>query len=150
MLLVTCRSTAMMEIRLLLLVFPLSESDGVFIIFFFWGWGYRREAVQVRVRRLRPALRQQFGPQEALARAHVGQAVQLQGPRLRQVVHPPVVAAQAHEGPSSFFFLLDVDQYPSDLISISVYMFEKMLLTWFFHSRLGYCDVMNHIDLPVT
>lgn len=58
----------------------------------------RREAVQMRIRRLRPAVRQQFRPEEALARAHVGQAVQLQSARLRQVVHAPVVAAQAHEG----------------------------------------------------
>jgi hypothetical protein len=42
----------------------------------------RRETVQVRIRRLRPAVRKQLGPQEALARPHVGQAVQLQGLRL--------------------------------------------------------------------
>ena len=52
----------------------------------------------MRIRRLRPAVRQQFGSQEALARAHIGQAVQLQGARMRQVVHAPVVAAEAHEG----------------------------------------------------
>lgn len=39
---------------------------------------FRREAVQVRVRRLRPQIRQQLRPQEALPRAHLGQALQLQ------------------------------------------------------------------------
>ena len=52
----------------------------------------------MRIRRLRPPLRQQFGPEEALARAHVGQAVQLQGARLRQILHAPVLVAEAHEG----------------------------------------------------
>ena len=47
---------------------------------------------------MRPTLRQQFRPEKALARPYVGQAVQLQGARMRQVLHAPVVVAQAHEG----------------------------------------------------
>lgn len=46
---------------------------------------------------MRPAVRQQLGSEETLARPHVRQAVQLQGTRLRQILHAPVVVAQAHE-----------------------------------------------------
>ena len=58
----------------------------------------RREAFQVRVRRLRPEIRQQQRPEEALPRAHQRQALLLQGARLRQVLHAPELAAEAHEG----------------------------------------------------
>ena len=57
----------------------------------------RREAVQVRIRRLRPAIREQFRSQETLARTHERQTLQLQDTRLRQVVHAPELAAQTHE-----------------------------------------------------
>lgn len=52
----------------------------------------------MRVRRLRPPVRELVGQEEALARAHVGQALQLPRARLRQVLHPPVLAPEAHEG----------------------------------------------------
>lgn len=55
----------------------------------------------MRVRRVRSALRKQLGPQKALARAHLGQTVQLQGQGLRQVIHPSQLAAQTHEGKSN-------------------------------------------------
>ena len=53
----------------------------------------RREAVSMRVRRLRPTLRQQLRPEEALARPHDRQAVRLPARRLRQVLHASVVAS---------------------------------------------------------
>lgn len=52
----------------------------------------------MRVRGLRQTVRKLFGQEETLTRAHVRQAVQLPRARLRQVVHAPLVAAQAHEG----------------------------------------------------
>ncbi|XP_034417575.1 zinc finger protein ZIC 5 isoform X1 [Cyclopterus lumpus] len=58
----------------------------------------QRETLQVRVRRLRQKIRQQQRPEEALPRPHQRQAVLLQGPRLRQVLHAPELAAEAHEG----------------------------------------------------
>lgn len=60
---------------------------------FFFSSFSRRETLQMRTRRLRSAIRQLLGPQETLARAHLGQTVQLPGERLRQVVHASVVAA---------------------------------------------------------
>jgi len=62
-----------------------------------WRYVFRGKAFPLRVHRLRPTLRQQFGPEEALARAHGRQAVQLPLRRLRQVLHAPVVAAETHE-----------------------------------------------------
>lgn len=47
---------------------------------------------------MRSPIRQQLGPEEALARAHVGQAVQLQGAGMRQVLHSSVILEEAHEG----------------------------------------------------
>lgn len=52
----------------------------------------------MRVCGLRPSVRQLVGQKEALTRPHVRQALQLSGARVRQVVHAPVLAAQAHEG----------------------------------------------------
>jgi len=60
---------------------------------------FRRKAVSLRVRRLRPSLRQQLGPEEALARAHLGQTLLLQGARLRQVLHAPLLSTKTHQGP---------------------------------------------------
>lgn len=56
----------------------------------------RREAVPVRVRRLRPEVCQQQRPKEAHARPHVGQALPVQD--VRQVVHAPQLAPETHEG----------------------------------------------------
>lgn len=67
----------------------------------YWLVCCRREAVQVRVRGLRPEVRQQFGPQEALSRPHVGQTVQLPRVRLRQELHASQLTPQAYEGNQS-------------------------------------------------
>lgn len=62
---------------------------------------YRRKAVQMWIRRLRPSVCELVGQKETLARAHVGQALQLPRARLRQVIHASVVSPQAYEGPRS-------------------------------------------------
>ena len=53
----------------------------------------------MRVRGLRPALREQFRPQEAHARAHERQALLLSRERLREELHTPEFAAEAHARP---------------------------------------------------
>lgn len=57
----------------------------------------RREAVQVWIRGLRPAVREQLRPEEAFTRSHVGQAIQLSGVGLRQELHAPELAAKTYE-----------------------------------------------------
>lgn len=57
----------------------------------------RGETFQVRVWRLRQKIRQQQRPEEALPRPHQRQALLLQSARLRQVLHAPELAAEAHE-----------------------------------------------------
>lgn len=52
----------------------------------------------MRARRLRPTIRQLVGSQEAFARPYVGQAVQLSGEWMRQVLHASFLLAQAYEG----------------------------------------------------
>ncbi len=52
----------------------------------------------MRVRRLRSSLRQLQRSKKTLARAHQRQTLQLQGARLRQVLHPPLLTQEAHEG----------------------------------------------------
>lgn len=52
----------------------------------------------MRVRGMRPEVRQQLGQEKALARAHVGQTVQLPDIGLRQIVHASQFTEEAHEG----------------------------------------------------
>ena len=59
----------------------------------------RREAVQMRVRGLRPALREQLRPQEAHARSHERQALLLPRERLREELHTPEFPPEAHASP---------------------------------------------------
>lgn len=51
----------------------------------------------MRAPQLRPPVRQLVRPEKAYARPHVGQAVLLSTPRLRQELHPSQFPAQAHE-----------------------------------------------------
>lgn len=72
----------------------------------------RGEALQMRVRRLRQEVRQQQRQKEALPCPHQRQAVLLQDPRLRQVLHSPQLPAQAHEDPLQIASSLSASRPP--------------------------------------